>query len=165
MAAKILNKVVPTLVALVIVGLIIYAIVAQIRENHLRDDPKLQNIVEHIRPLFQRKDYGGRLAPLNDRNLLGEIDLLEGDHSYTLNKHKVYLCLKDDAGNYYDDNTLVFVMLHELTHCILTDVLDHPPEFREAFHDLLQRAIQMGIYDPSKPIPHDYCNWQEHAKN
>lgn len=165
MATKILTHVIPILVVLTITVLVGYAMFSQIKENHLRNDPKLREILNAVRPLFHSKDFNGHLESLNTRNLLQEIDLLEGDHSYTLNKHKIYLCLRDENGNYYDDNTLIFVMIHELTHCILVDVIDHPPEFREAFHDLLQRAIELNIYDPTNPVPENYCNWKKHAKN
>jgi uncharacterized membrane protein YhiD involved in acid resistance len=84
------------------------------------------------------------------------------NESFTIDKKHIYLCLKDQKGQYYDDNTLMHVLLHEYAH-VLCSKLDtegeHSDEFKEIFADLLRRATEAGIYDPTKPIAENYCGY------
>lgn len=144
-------------ISVVIIGLIIWAIVAQVKESHLKDDPMLHELTAIIEPLFTKTDYTGTLAMINDRDVLNEIGLYKGGKSYTINKSKVFLCLTDEDDEYYDKQILIFVLLHELAHVLLIDEIGHTERFHEIFDALLKEAVEMGIYDPSVPIPADYC--------
>lgn len=84
------------------------------------------------------------------------IELYEGNKSYTLNKKHVYICLKDENGRYYNRNMLVYVVLHELAHTLSHDV-GHTKTFFENFQNLLERATKAGIYNPSIPPLKKYC--------
>lgn len=78
------------------------------------------------------------------------------DKSYTINKKRIYLCLKDLEGVYYDQNMLMYVALHELAHCLCEEV-GHTRRFHEVFSVLLHRAHDVGVYDRFvSPIP-QYC--------
>jgi len=94
------------------------------------------------------------LLPLHP--VVKEVQFFEGTKSYTINKKKIYLCLKDKNQNYYEFNMLLYVSIHELAH-VLCDEIGHTPKFDRIFHELLQRAIRLGIYDPEIPILSDYC--------
>ena len=50
----------------------------------------------------------------------GGESLLDGEKI----KQKVYLCLKDENNEYYNDNMLIYVALHELAH-VLCDEIGH----------------------------------------
>ena len=76
--------------------------------------------------------------------------------SFTINKSRVNLCLKDKEGNYYDDNMLMYVALHELAH-VMCDEIGHTDKFHEIFDKLLEKAAAYGIYDPSIPPISNYC--------
>jgi len=84
------------------------------------------------------------------------IELFEGDKSYTVNKKKVYICLKDQNGRYYNRNMLAYVTIHELAHMLCTSV-GHTKEFFDIFDDLLSKAADLGLYNPSIPPLDDYC--------
>lgn len=86
------------------------------------------------------------------------IKLYEGCKSYTLNKDKIFLCLRDRDGQTYDTNILMYVLLHEIAHTLCNEV-GHTPQFKQIFDALLQRAIACGIYTPVT-IPKDYCNFE-----
>ena len=77
--------------------------------------------------------------------------------SYTINKEKVYLCLKDENNEYYNKNMLLYVLLHEYAH-VLNKSVGHNEEFQEIFDNVLDKAIQAGIYNPAIPTIDDYCN-------
>ena len=82
--------------------------------------------------------------------------ILSGFSTYTENKNKIYILLKDQStGNFYDYNTLVYALLHEVAH-VLTPELNHTPLFTKIYEDLLQRAYKLGIYEPRKVDP-NYC--------
>jgi hypothetical protein len=84
------------------------------------------------------------------------VELYEGDKSYTVNKKKVFICLKDNNGRYYNRNMLVYVTLHEYAHMLCKSV-GHTPEFFTIFDELLDKATEMGLYNPSIPPLDDYC--------
>ena len=145
----------------VLVYLLIYGIVTQIRENLvLQDDPKLGQLKDKLKPLFARKDFTGVLEPLNKRDLLNEIGLYKGDKSYTINKSKTFMCLYDENGHYYNENILLYVLIHEYCHSI-NITIGHDENFNNIFDALLAEAIKMNIYNPSIPVPQNYCTYND----
>jgi len=142
---------------IILIIIIIILIAVQVEEYTLQDDPKLIEIKEAIEPLFSKNTkYKGYLEVLNSRDILNEISLYKGNKSYTINKEKVFLCLKDKKGNYYDINTLLYVTLHELAH-VMCDEIGHTSKFNKIFDELLSEASKLKIYDSKKPIVQDYC--------
>ena len=83
------------------------------------------------------------------------------NRSYTMDKQDVYLCKVDREGNMYDRNQLTLVMAHELAHTICPDEENggHTPRFFKIFRELLAKATQHGLYDPSVPTVPDYCTY------
>ncbi len=75
----------------------LYAIYKQFEEYTLKDDPKLKELKKIFGDFFNQDRYWkGHLSTLNKRNIMKETDLYRGDKSYTINKERVYLCLKDE---------------------------------------------------------------------
>lgn len=66
--------------------------------------------------------------------------------AYNLNKgSSIGLCIyKNDKIE--DENTIMFVLLHELAHC-MTKEYKHDEEFWSNFEFLLEEAIKIGIYE------------------
>ena len=95
-----------------------------------------------------------QLAELHPR--FRNVELYVGDKSYTINKKKVFICLKDSKGRYYSRNMLCYVILHEYAH-MLCDEIDHTDKFRQIFEDLLEQATARGLYNPNIPPVSDYC--------
>ena len=110
----------------------------QVKEYYEQLDPVLYKIKENLRPLHSSID---------------KLRFFEGKKSYTINKKKIYLCLKDENGDYYDYNMLIYVALHELSH-VICDEIGHTPKFHRIFDDLLKQATDMNIYIP---IIKNYC--------
>ena len=81
------------------------------------------------------------------------------NESFTEDKKFVYLCLKDENGEYYDYNMLMYVCLHELAHAFSESVdEDHTTkEFRDNFQMLLDKAEKIGLYNPNIPLNYNYC--------
>ena len=83
--------------------------------------------------------------------------------AYSENKgEKIAFCLssvdKKDTNNLIDENTLMFVALHELSH-LATKSIGHTEEFWSNFKFLLQEASKIQIYNPIdyKKTPARYC--------
>ena len=81
--------------------------------------------------------------------------------AYSENKgEKLAFCLETEKGNnkLIDLNTLTFVAIHELAH-IGSEQIGHGDEFWNNFKFLLQRAVEIKVYDPIdyKNKPKRYC--------
>jgi hypothetical protein len=149
-----------TIFILFIIGLFVAFLVwYQFEEFQLQNDPKIKELKTIIEPLFiDKKKYNGLLSNLNDENIMEKVSLYKGKKSYTINKEKIFLCLKDENDEYYDTNFLVYVLLHELSH-VICDEIGHTQKFEDTFKELLDEAVKKGVYDPSKPIITDYCEY------
>lgn len=151
------DKILYTIIAVVIILLVGYLIYKQVGEHFAQDDPKLQELKSEFITFFdQERHWNPPLEMLNDNNVMRNIRLFRGDKSYTINKEKVYICLKDDNGQYYDHNMLVYVVAHELAH-VLCDEIGHTDKFHKIFDDLLVELAKSGVFDPSIPIIDSYC--------
>ena len=87
--------------------------------------------------------------------------------AYSENKgEKIAFCLnreKKENENLIDENTLMFVAIHELSH-IATKSIGHKSEFWENFKFLLENAKDAGIHSPVdyKKEPKEYCGMKIH---
>jgi hypothetical protein len=124
---------------IILVSIILY----QIREDLSSYDPVLHKLKHKCRDVHP---------------IIPKIELYEGNKSYTINKEKIYLCLKDKDGKYYNTNMLVYVFLHEVAH-ILCDEVGHTEKFARIFDELLEKASKLGVYDFNIPIIDDYCEY------
>jgi len=127
--------------ALILVGILIWVIITQVREHHLQDDPMLHHL-KHV------------LSPVHPE--IQHIKLYKGNKSYTINKDKIFLKVKDDNGQYYPLNMLVYVLLHEVSHRLNKKDVGHTEEFHRIFDELLVKATETGAFNPSIPIITSY---------
>lgn len=112
-------------------------------------------------PYVRNSDLDGIVAELYAAFPAAKsLNFYEGNKSYTLNKKDVYICMKDEHGDYYDRNFLVFVILHEISHA-LCDEIGHTDKFMRIFHDVVARAAALGLYDPDAPKVVNYCNYSK----
>ena len=130
------------LIFIFILGLIVYLITKQARENYSQYNPIIQTLKAEVLQCFPE---------------LIHLQIFEGNKSYTINKEKIYLCIRDKFNNYYDKNILMYVLLHEIAHTLCTEI-GHTDQFKEIFDALLQRAKNANIYSHTE-IPKDYCNF------
>ena len=92
-----------------------------------------------------------------------ENDMSSPDTSYSENKgQKIVVCLRDKTKPpqypVIDQNTVMFVMLHEMAH-LMTETIGHTQEFWTNFKRVLNDAVQLGIYQPENYAqrPKAYC--------
>ena len=125
---------------------------------------RLIRIIEHFQATYPDKPQVKRLM----KNFIAEPSRLveatpEAEHtSYSVNKGEaMHLCLRQrTAGNenLVDENTMTFVTLHELGHC-MTESIGHGPDFWNNFAWLLKQAEERKIYtyEDFKSHPVSYC--------
>ena len=130
---------------LILILLLIFLLCSYQLKKIKNNDPLIEKIKSDVSRLDER---------------ISQIEFYSSNESYTDNKDKIFLCLKDEeTGKYYDYNTLMYVAIHECAHA-LTDVIDlehKTPEYRNMFKYLLDKSTSIGIYDPYKPLPEKYC--------
>jgi hypothetical protein len=78
-----------------------------------------------------------------------------GSKSYIEDKNRIYICLFNEKGEYYPYNTLVEVLIHEISHAFTPYDPDHKSEaFINMYKFLIEKAEELKIYDPK--LSHDY---------
>lgn len=123
---------------------------------------KLQKLIETM----DKDDREGvlRLKTRYNPNALSETEQGSKYTSYSLNKgEKIALCIreKENPNVFIDENTIIFVAIHELAH-IMTESVGHKKEFWDNMAFLLKEAEKINIY---KPIDYsknnvDYCGME-----
>ena len=118
--------------------------------NHYKSDPATM-ADPRVKVMIER---------FNPNNMM-ENDINEGSTSYSENKgEKIVVCLREKTQGYplVDENTIMFVILHEMAH-LMTTTVGHTPEFWTNFRRILQDASGVGIYKPINysKSPTNYC--------
>jgi predicted metal-dependent hydrolase len=110
-------------------------------------EPRIQTMIERFHP----------------ENMC-ESDMRDSTTSYSENKgDRIVVCLRQKTQGYplVEENTVMFVVLHEISH-LMTFSIGHTPEFWANFRRLLNDAIGVGIYQnvnySHTPVP--YCGIQ-----
>ena len=162
-------KIVSIVIALLLVGLIIWLIIRQVEKYKTQSDPKIVQLRGIFNSFFNQKDkkWTGHLESLNRRNIPKETRLYRTDtsQSHTMNKEEIFMCLKNEKGEYYPLNMLIYVLAHEYTHVIDPSVWKpgdpgeqgHTKQFWSTFDELLEELTKAGIYDPTQPFIANYC--------
>ena len=89
--------------------------------------------------------------------------VIDKNVAFTTSKGKdIKLCLRQvyrDKTKMHDINTLMYVMLHELSH-LATNAKQHPREFWGTFKFVLATAVDAGVYEAVdyRHNPVMYCN-------
>jgi predicted metal-dependent hydrolase len=107
----------------------------------------LQKIIQHVSE-YHEEPYK-RLVEKFNPDVLEENDLGAQSTSYSENKgEKIVVCLRDKTTAPFpliDLNTVMFVLIHEMSH-LMTSSVGHTPEFWTNFRKLLHECIQIGVY-------------------
>ena len=123
---------------------------------------KLIKLVNYCKENYSERDNVKRLVNGFNPKKICETLPTSKYTAYSENKgEKIALCLdkeKNGNGGLIDDNTLIFVAIHEVSH-IATKSVGHNDEFWSNFKFLLGEASKIGIYKPIdyKKSPKRYC--------
>lgn len=118
-------------------------LIAYLEKNH-SDNPSVKRLVKNF-----NEDEVSEGSPTS------------GYTSYTINKGKMILCIRQKDKNktlIKDRNLLRYVVFHELGH-IASKSVGHNEEFWKTFKFIMKEAVDAGLYDKvdyaSNPQP--YC--------
>jgi len=110
-------------------------------------EPRIQTMIERFKP----------------ENMC-ESNINDSTTSYSENKgDRIVVCLRQKTKGYplVEENTVMFVVLHEIAH-LMTFSIGHTPEFWANFRRILHDAIGVGIYQDVNynHTPVSYCGIQ-----
>jgi hypothetical protein len=129
-----------------------------------RTTTKLKQIVVHVAEKFPDRENVKRLKEgFNPTKVVETLPTSEFT-AYSENKgEKIAFCLDAEKGKnkLIDENTLMFVGIHEISH-IATKSIGHTDEFWKNFKFLLEQAVALNIYVPVdyKKNPQKYCGME-----
>lgn len=124
----------------------------------LTDDRLSQSIIETDRQKIIKaliKNYNADMVFENDPKK-------SSDTAYTINKgDSLYFCLRNrtNPNTFIPYNTMMFALLHELSHMANYNAWGHTQRFWEVFAFILSEASNAGIYTPEdySKRPQTYC--------
>lgn len=128
---------------------------------------KCKKLVEYVGQKYGNQENVKRLVEGFNPKQIMETLPTSSYTAYSENKgEKIAFCLnvkKEDNNVLIDENTLMFVAIHELSH-VATKSIGHKSEFWENFKFLLEKAKEAGIHDPVdyKKKPQEYCGMKIH---
>ena len=135
---------------------IIFFIFFYLKEPYMYKDENLDRLKKIIFESFYIKN--NKVYFLLDKHLINKIKLISGKKSYTIRKKYIFICMKDKEKKYYNDNQLIYVILHEIAH-VMNNEIGHTNKFFKVFNSLLLNANRCGIYDPNIPKINNYCKY------
>ena len=128
---------------------------------------KCKELVDYVDKKYTDNESVKRLAKgFNPKQIMETLPTSEFT-AYSENKgEKVAFCLnvkKEDNNHLIDEQTLMFVAIHELSH-VMTKSIGHKTEFWDNFKFLLENAKESSIYQPIdyKKTPQEYCGMKIH---
>lgn len=127
-----------------------------------RTTVNMTKLVKHLEDKFPDKEHVKFLANNYNSTKIKEILPTSEYTAYSENKgEKIAFCLGKDKKNVddlIDENTLMFVALHELSH-LATKTIGHDETFWNNFKFILKESEKIGIYKPVnyKSTATSYC--------
>ena len=124
---------------------------------------KIIILIQHLDKKDSKHQGVIRLKNRYRAKILCELHKGSSNTSYSVNKgEKLVVCMRSkDDHTFHDDNTIFFVVLHELAH-IMTTSIGHKDDFWNNFRYLLKHAITINLYEYQdfNTKPKDYCGIQ-----
>lgn len=122
---------------------------------------KLKKLVAHLKKKYSQRENIKRLYTNFNPQKIYETLPTSSYTAYSENKgEKIAFCVNTtkNGNKLIDENTLMFVALHEVSH-IATKSVGHTQEFWENFKFLIKEAKHINIYNPIdyKKNPQPYC--------
>ena len=129
-------------------------LLAKIRKN-------IEDLCAHLSNVYPTDENVKRLIEKFNPDNISETGKNSKYTSYSVNKgEKIVLCLRarDDDEKLIDENTLMFVSLHEIAH-VMNKSIGHKEDFWKNFKFLLENAIKLKIYtyENYSKNPKKYC--------
>ena len=135
-----------------------------------RINSKVEQLIVHLDENFSsdptKTYFITKLKSAYSPYMISEAEVDPRYTTYTVDKEEMHICLRtrDKTENIYELNTLMYVVLHELSHlCNYTPdgypIQGHGEEFKMIFRFLVQQSIKIGVYNYTDytRFPINYC--------
>lgn len=133
-----------------------------IYSNHYVDEmdqikrKKINNTIEWLYRSVNDICYNCNLSPIYNIRETTQITYTDKIISSHNIKGTIYFVIWDEINDkIFDNNTLLYAMLHEISH-ILSPSIHHEPPFDSIESLLLNKAIDLAYYDPNIPFESNY---------
>ena len=125
---------------------------------------KMKKLVDHLNTTYGDRENVRRLVDKFNPEKISETLPTSEYTAYSENKgEKLAFCVntKKNGTKLIDENTLMFVAMHELSH-IMTTSIGHKDEFWDNFRFLIDNGKKLGVYTPEdyKKNPKQYCGME-----
>lgn len=122
---------------------------------------KMEKLIEHLKEKYPERENVMRLVKKCKPSKIKEVLPTSKYTAYSENKgEKLAFCATTSRDNQelIDENTLMFVALHEMAH-IATKTIGHNEEFWKNFRFLIHESKTINIYNPIdyNKNPKKYC--------
>ena len=131
--------------------LLLLFILFLVTANHNRQQSKLDELNKWAHKIIRKAG----VSPIPSFSLYET-----HDYPRTHNRKEIYIVLKDKEGRYYDNETLIGVLSHELAHILSGAGDEHGKEFEDWETNLLEVATELKLYS-SNGIDSDYPCFRE----
>lgn len=126
-----------------------------------RLNKKIKTLIAHLKINYKSKDGIVRLEKNYKVENISEGSSESSYTSYSVNKgEKIVFCLRQkyDKNIFVDENVLMYVATHEISH-LMTKEIGHTDIFWKNFKFLLEEAIKINVYTKQdfEKSPQDYC--------
>lgn len=126
-----------------------------------RTTEKCTILVKHLKEKQPNNEITKRLVDGYNPRTIQETLPTSEHTAYSENKgEKIAFCLntRKKGNKLIDENTLMFVALHELAH-VGTSSIGHTPDYWRNFKWILEKAVEINIYKPVdyRKKPMGYC--------
>lgn len=124
----------------------------------------IEKLIHHFRDRYPTDERGRMLQDRYNRSSLSEGGHNTGYTSFSVNKgEKIVMCIRsrdgdEDNGDIERFNTLMYVVLHEISH-IITEEVGHTKMFWDNFKWILDESERIDIYNKVdySEEPEKYC--------
>ncbi len=121
---------------------------------------RLNELVKHMITVYPYNPKVSRMVDRISDTVFEESNSRTNFNTYMQNKgDKIVICIRNSKNEFIDNNTLMFVAIHELAHVYNTSY-GHDDTFWSGMKLLLTEAAKIGIYTPVDYSKHPvkYCN-------
>jgi hypothetical protein len=121
---------------------------------------RLNELVKHMINIYPYNPKVARMVERIADTVFEESNSRTNFSTFMQNKgDKIVLCIRNSKNEFIDNNTLMFVAIHELAHVYNTSY-GHDASFWSGMKLLLTEASKIGIYTPVdySKNPVQYCN-------
>lgn len=135
--------------------------IASVVDLFAKTAANMEKLIIYLKQKYPDRENVKRLVKRCNPKKIKEILPTSKYTAYSENKgEKLAFCVTTEKNNneLIDENTLMFVALHEMSH-IATISVGHTKEFWNNFRFLIQIAKQINVYNPVnyKKNPVSYC--------